>query len=292
MRLVEAGSVLLAIDVLAGLGALGALIAAFGVGSIVAAVIGARKERDLQLREKMLAVADDFISASNAALAQLRALEPTESEPALSPVKRFFLGKMSKGPGDLDSKVANDVQGSIDDASRQVNRVVLLFSPMSRAATEAGRASTKLSEAWEALSLFYMITRGLQAESVDQRRNTIRRSFEEVRDVGLEAAFTANPTLQSDFGPFIKAALTKAWEFVEGRAASLDEPLEEASTGAKEALEEASDALDKFASYAGSQALDPRAYKVVEYEVTREEEIVVSLHPRRRLSRRLRSLFY
>lgn len=271
------------------------MIAAIGVGSIVAALITARKDSDLQLREKMLGAADDFITASSAAIAELRALDPTVRKYSLPLLKRWVVGEVSDRRSltvdNLDSAIVERVQGAVDKTSMELARVELMFSPFTRAARKAKQSTEKLNESWDALRLVYVLSRAPKSETAEQRLKAIERAFQDLGELGIAVAYSAMPALESSLSSLRALIIWKAWERVEKRLANLDQALEEARTDAISALAEASDALMEFASSAGSQALAPRLYKKRRYTVTTEEQIVFTLVPRSGLSRRIRELF-
>jgi hypothetical protein len=280
---------LLAADSLAIAGAIAVVIGALGIGSIAAAAITASKDRDLYLREKMLGAADDFIRASTGALDQLRKLDPTRPEFSLSALQTFVLGEVSHpalASSELDSVVVKEVQGFIDEAGHQLTRVVLLFSPMSKAATEAERATMSLRESWKAMRVFYVLSHASTSDDAQQRQKMIERGLKDIGDLGVTAGL-AIPAVG-----VLGALIGGASQWLVKWAGNVNEPLEKVRPIVAQGLADAQKALTNFASSAGSQALEPKAYKKVRkvYTVNEREQIVVSLEPRRGLGR-VRALF-
>jgi hypothetical protein len=275
---------LLAVDITTIAALLISLIAAIGglgVGGLIGARMTAKTEFEQQLRERMLGAADDFIAASAAGLSQLRALDPTARSHPLPRWSRVILGNEPAGPAyvasELTADVARQVQASVDEATRQLNRVVLIFSPLSGATTEAERAVTKMSEAWAALQWFYALSVASESESVKERRDAIVGAFQTLGAVGFAAASAVVPGLV----PGSKTG-SMLGELIGGAVANTDNLLDEASNGAAGAITEASDALTQFAAIAGAQALvsSRPSYKVT-YRVESDEQVVSLIEPQR-----------
>jgi hypothetical protein len=263
-----------------------ALLAAIGVGGITGAWITAKKDLEQQQREieqqmraRMLAAAEDFIGASTAALSRLRALDPTVHTHQLPRWAKLILGDVEVhpafSPNDLAPELPKQVQASLDEASRQLPRVALIFGPTSMAATEAEHALKKMLEAWATLQWFHALARASESDTVEQRRELIVGVSQALGEAGFARASSAVPDLLSYVG-------NVAGGLLGGVVTNVQKPLDDASSGAMAAVEEASKALQGFVDSAGRQALIAptwRPHKLT-FIVDENERVVASATPK------------
>jgi hypothetical protein len=257
-----------------------AAIGALGVGGIIGARITARKEFEQQLRERMFGAGDDFIGASNAALSSLRALEPTVEKYSLSVRWRAVLGDIADEPAlarnRLGAEEVERVQALVDEAGRQLARVVLIFGPISQATAEAKLGVEKLREGWGALRWYYALLQASESEDVAQRKAALVRGGQLLGEAGFEYARRAIPGLNPE-----QLGGVAGW--LVGRVVTNpEEPLADARDGVTGALDKAGKALTNFASSAGAHALvEPGSSPTFEmtWMVNSAEQIVVSAKP-------------
>jgi hypothetical protein len=249
----------LAISFFAALGAL--------LSGVLVAVITTNHEERRQMRDKMLQVADEFLSASSTALSSMREITPRERDVRLGWRSRLYPGVTTDSidiANGLPSELAGRVSASMDRASAGLARVTLLFLPGSAAAQEARGVVMHLQKARESLDTYYQLGRASTTEDPEQRRQIIQ-------DVMGAAGAAIAQRIDHRFaalGGAGAAAVAKA-------ATSLGKPMKKASENAAEAQEAAQSAIDRFTTSASRDALTQTRWRPV-YTVTANEEIKTS----------------
>ena len=250
-----------------------------------------RREIEQQGRVRMLEAADAFVGAASGALAGVRALDPAmrEQTPSLGRWERLTLGELKVTSGaaargtELDQ--LNESWALLGEASRQLRRVELIFGlaaggPASRAVADADRAVSRTRDAWEALQLYYGVSRASASSSVVRRREAVEALTDAVGEAGFERLATYVPQLANALRDLVSRA-------VAGAAVNVDGPLEKASEGARSAVADAEDALSAFSNGAALMLLAlPIQYEYeVRYRVGTDEQVRPVLVRKSRLSR-------
>ena len=270
--LVTAFAVALLADTMSSVSLAVSVVAAVGVGGIIVALLTARKEREQQLRERMLNVADDFLVAAAGAIsllsALLSALDPNAREASVGFVRRIVLGRSAAGPtttmrGRRDLR--DMAEASVDEAHRQLVRVLLIYFPASQAATDA---KTVIEHADSACRALHDLHAKWQAADVERRRALAERTGGEIgEEVGAAMRSEVGQALGGSAGEVIGRRIGEA---VVRPTKEMKRDLEDA----RKAITAASEGLEKFSIGASAQALNRRLrYRV---NVNEEIEIVVA----------------
>lgn len=229
----------------------------------------------------MLEAADEFVGAASMALAELRALDPTEREKPLGRLERLILRGVPLEPsGSSDGRSPDALakaKGALDEASRQFSRLTLVFGPSSQVATAAEGTVTDLRSAWETLEWWHALSGAAQSPSISRRRELIRRGTQALGEAGLERVASRVPNLEL-YLPNLVAQL------LAGAVISVERPLRQAGEAAAAALDSASSGLQAFSTNVAVALVEPtpRHGYTVQYVVGKDERITTVIRPKRK----------